>query len=92
MEDCKDCIWYLKFVKKVPAKAILQLMIIFLTSEKTQGEKNKIMIKSKVLESGPKGHKTLTDPPHPYDKEFSSILELDQDIIDLVCLFYRLKK
>lgn len=71
---------YLKFVKRVPLEAILQLMITFLTSDKTAGERAGVKLKSKVL--GKNG--VFSDPATPIEKTFQDILELDQDVIGSV--------
>ena len=68
---------YLKFVRQVPTEAILQLMIEFLTSDKTSAETAKIKLKSKVLLK----NNALVDPPTAIEKEFADILELDETMI-----------
>ena len=70
---------YLKFVRKVPVEAILQLMLGFLTSDKTVAEAGKIKLKCKLLM---KADRSIVDPPKPFDKEFSDILELDETLIN----------
>jgi hypothetical protein len=71
---------YLKFVRQVPTEAILQLMIGFLTSDKTAAETAKIKLKSKVLLK----NDALIDPPTPIEKEFADILELEETMISAV--------
>jgi len=71
---------YLKFVRQVPTEAILQLMIGFLTSDKTAAEMAKIKLKSKVLLK----NDAPVDPPTPIEKEFADILELDETMISAV--------
>jgi hypothetical protein len=71
---------YLKFVRQVPTEAILQLMIGFLTSDKTAAETAKIKLKSKVLLK----NDALVDPATPIEKEFADVLELDETMISAV--------
>ncbi|WP_157978910.1 peptidoglycan recognition protein family protein [Nocardia aurea] len=71
---------YLKFVKKVPIEAILQLMITFLTSSRTAAEVGKIRLTSKML-SNREGTKP---PPTPIHKLFGDVLELDEPLIGAV--------
>jgi hypothetical protein len=71
---------YLKFVRRVPLEAILQLMITFLTSDKTPGERAGVKLKSRVLSK----NGVFADPATPIEKSFSDILELEQDAIESV--------
>ena len=70
---------YLKFVRRVPVEAILQLIISFLTSDKSVAETKKIKLKSQVLLQPGSG---FVVPPKPIEKEFSDILELDEALIN----------
>ncbi len=69
---------YLKFVRRVPVEAILQLILGFLTSNKTTGETNKLRLTTKILLK-PDG--SIVDPPKPFDRDFTDILELDESAI-----------
>ena len=72
---------HLKFVRAVPTEAILQLMIGFLTSERTAGETTGIRLTTKlVLPSGG----TFAAPGQPFERTFTDILELDDSAISTV--------
>ncbi|MGW4018282.1 peptidoglycan recognition protein family protein [Rhodococcus ruber] len=73
---------YLKFVKKVPVAAILQLMITFLTSDKTVAETALIRLESKLLSR--QGGGGIAPPAKPIQKSFRDILELDDSLISAV--------
>lgn len=68
---------YLRFVRKVRVDSILQLLVTFLTSEKTALESKKITLTSQVLHT----KSGFVIPPKPIKKEFSDILELDDALI-----------
>lgn len=69
---------FLKFVKRVPVESILQLMVHFLTSDKSAAETARIQLTSKVLVAGG----AVQTPATPIQKSFGDILEIDQSMID----------
>jgi hypothetical protein len=69
---------YLRFVKLVPVWAILQLILTFLTSERTAAEKAGVTLKSQLLI---KLDGSVVVPPKQTELKVANVVELQADQI-----------
>lgn len=79
-DGATQCLYlYLKFVRRVPVASILQLMVDLLTSARTPAETAGFTLQSKVVLVDKGGYQT---PRHPISKKFTSIIELDEALVE----------
>lgn len=79
-DGATQCLYlYLKFVRRVPVASILQVLVDLLTSARTPAETAGFTLRSTVVLVDGVGYRT---PQHPMSKKFTSIVELDEALIE----------